>query len=228
MAGVDDAWDVAPDLVALGFDLGSLEAAVERFEEGRVVAALRWLVDVWRAEQLSVEMRTCTARISDIVDALKGYSHMDRADMVAVDVEKGIDDTLTILRDKLARLEVKRHRAELRPAVTGHLGELNQVWTNLISNASEAGDGVVTLTIRTSSANGQVVVEVEDDRPGIPAELVDQVFDPFVTTKPPGEGTGLGLTLAHQIVVDRHGGTIAVESRPGCTRFVVTLPTEES
>ncbi|MFP3914559.1 MAG: sensor histidine kinase [Actinomycetota bacterium] len=226
LGGVEDAWDLASDLARLGFEGESLERAAERYRRRQITAALRWIVDVGRARELLGEVRTSTGRISDIVGSLKGYSHMDRAEMTRVDVEKGLDDTLTVLTGKLDGIEVVRRRGSDLPSVTGHPGELNQVWTNLIANAAEAMEGSGTITISTSAADGRLQVEVEDDGPGIPADLLDRVFDPFVTTKAPGEGTGLGLNLTHQIVVDRHGGTITVESQPGSTRFVVALPAE--
>ncbi len=224
---VEDAWDLASDLAALGFDADSLDSAAERYRRRQVIAALRWIVDEQRAGKLLDEVRTSTGRISGIVGALKGYSHMDRAEAAPVDVDAGLDDTLVILQSKLTGIEVVRERGGDTPTIFGHPGELNQVWTNLIANAAEALGDSGTITLRTYPRGGGLVVEVEDDGPGIPGDLLDSVFDPFVTTKPPGEGTGLGLNLVHQIVVDRHGGTISVESEPGRTRFVVTLPAGE-
>lgn len=221
---VESPWELAPELASLGLDTPVLDTAVERYSRPAVVGALRWLVDASRAEVLLREVHTAVSRISQTVGALKGYSHMDGAEVVEVDVERGIDDTLVILRGKLSGLEVVRQRGESLPVLAGHPGELNQVWTNLIANAAEAMDGKGTLEICTYEDGGDVVVEVGDNGPGIPADLVDRVFDPFVTTKEPGEGTGLGLNLSHQIVVQRHGGTISVESKPGQTRFKVRLP----
>jgi signal transduction histidine kinase len=164
--------------------------------------------------------------VSEIVLALKGYRHMDRSSFGRVDLRRGLEDTLVILRSQLTGVEVRREFAPDLPSVDGNAGELNQVWTNLIANAADALNGSGTLTLRLAPARGSVRVEVEDDGPGIPGDLIERVFDPFMTTKPPGEGTGLGLNLAHRTVTDAHGGTITVASRPGCTRFVVTLPIE--
>ena len=101
---------------------------------------------------------------------------------------------------------------------------MNQVWTNLIDNAIAAMSGQGTLTLRTRREDEWVVVEVEDSGPGIPEAVQAKIFDPFFTTKPPGEGTGLGLNISHNIIVQKHGGQIGVESRPGRTCFVVRLP----
>ena len=110
------------------------------------------------------------------------------------------------------------------PRITALASELNQVWTNLLDNAIAAVAGNGTITVRTRRRDDGVVVEVEDDGPGIPEEIQSRVFEPFFTTKDVGEGTGLGLEIAYRIVVDHHRGEIRVESRPGETRFVVRLP----
>jgi signal transduction histidine kinase len=102
--------------------------------------------------------------------------------------------------------------------------ELNQVWTNLIDNAADALGEAGTITLRTRTDGDGVVVEVEDDGPGIPPETQPRIFDSFFTTKPPGQGTGLGLDISYNIVVHRHRGDIGVESRPGRTTFRVRLP----
>ncbi|MEZ4719271.1 MAG: ATP-binding protein [Caldilineaceae bacterium] len=101
---------------------------------------------------------------------------------------------------------------------------MNQVWTNIIDNAIQAMDGHGDLYLRTLWQEPWVVVEIEDNGPGIPAEIQPRLFDPFFTTKPPGEGTGLGLNISHNIIVQKHGGTIGVESEPGKTVFRVKLP----
>ena len=225
---VPDSWDLANALAALGFEASVLNQAMERFNERQVIAATQWIADVARARKLLSEVRTSAGRISQIVGALKGYSHMDRAATSAVDVQRGIEDTLIILRSQLTGITVEKQFPAGLPLVIGNAGELNQVWTNLIANAAEALDGAGTIVIDAGHNDGHVTVGVTDDGPGIPHYLIGSVFDPFVTTKAPGQGTGLGLNLTHQIVVERHRGTVDVESRPGHTRFVVTLPVEGS
>ncbi len=118
-----------------------------------------------------------------------------------------------------------RHYDPTLPRVEAYPGQLNQVWTNLLDNALDAiGDrGTIEVTTRAEGAD-RVVVEVTDDGPGIPPDLLPQVFDPFVTTKPPGHGTGLGLNIAHGIVTGKHGGDLTVTSEPGRTTFTVGLP----
>jgi signal transduction histidine kinase len=221
---VDDPFELAHSLATLGFDAVVLNQATERFTERQVVGAAHWIADVARARELLGEVNTSTGRVSEIVKALKGYSHMDGAAVAPVDIVTGIEDTLVILRSQLSGITVERKFDPDLPRVSGNAGELNQVWTNLIANAAEALNGTGTVTVSATCEGSQVRVDVIDDGPGIPEDLIASVFDPFVTTKAPGEGTGLGLNLSHQIVVDRHGGTIKVESRPGLTQFTVHLP----
>jgi signal transduction histidine kinase len=110
------------------------------------------------------------------------------------------------------------------PHIEALAGELNQVWTNLIDNALDAIAGSGTLRLSTRHVEGGVLVEIADTGPGMPKEVRAHAFEPFYTTKGVGEGTGLGLDIARRIVVDRHGGDIAIESRPGDTVVRVRLP----
>jgi signal transduction histidine kinase len=172
-------------------------------------------------------IRTAIRRITRIVGALKGYSHLDQAKVSATDLHEGIENTLVILHSELKYgITVTRDYAEL-PAVPVYVDELNQVWTNLIHNAVQAlgGKGEILIETRVADAKdgANVAVTVQDNGPGIPADVMPRIFEPFFTTKPKGEGTGLGLGIVKQIV-DKHGGKIDVTSKPGCTRFTVLLP----
>jgi len=161
------------------------------------------------------------------VAAIKDYTHMDRAAVEDVDVHAGLDSTLTMLKYRLKHEPVKVERIYDRslPPVTVHGSELNQVWTNLLTNALDAieGNGKGTITIATRGVGGDVVVEIGDDGPGIPAEVQGRIFDPFFTTKQVGDGTGLGLDIARRIVIG-HRGAMSVRSRPGNTVFSVSIP----
>ena len=143
------------------------------------------------------------------------------------DIHEGLKSTLVMLSSKLDDVEVVKDFDPTLPKVPLYVGEMNQVWTNLIDNAVQAMDGHGTLTLRTSLDGDCVRVEVADTGPGIPAEIRRRVFEPFFTTKPVGQGTGLGLDISYRIVVGRHGGDISVESVPGDTRFIVRLPLTE-
>ena len=150
---------------------------------------------------------------------------MDQAPIQSVDVHEDLDNTLIILRNKLkAGIAVRREFAENLPCIEACGGELNQAWTNIIDNAIDAMEGQGELVLRTREEAPWVVVEVEDNGPGIPEEIQAMIFDPFFTTKSPGAGTGLGLNISHSIIVQKHQGQIAVSSRPGKTVFTIQLP----
>jgi signal transduction histidine kinase len=149
---------------------------------------------------------------------------MDQAPVQQVDVTVGLDNTLVILRPKLrAGIEIERDYQPGLPAIEALGSELNQVWTNILDNAIDAMGGRGRIRIRAVARDGDLVVEICDDGPGMPAEVRERIFEPFYTTKPPGSGTGLGLHIAHN-VVGRHAGRIEVRSRPGETCFEVVLP----
>lgn len=226
-AGAAEAYEVAAALAEQGYALGAVNQCATRFREPQLAVALSWLAHRELTRTLLGDVHEAVARISDIVGAMKGYSHLDRAPEQLVDVHSGLDDTVQVLASKLAGIEVRRHYAPDLPRIPAAGRELNQVWTALVDNAAGVLGGAGVLEIRTGLADGWVSVVVADDGPGIPPELRPRVFDPFVTTKAPGAGPGLGLTVAHQIVTERHGGRIEVESRPGATRFTVRLPVGE-
>jgi signal transduction histidine kinase len=133
---------------------------------------------------------------------------------------------LTVLGHKLkyGTTKVVRCYDDALPAIMAHGGELNQVWTNLLDNAIHAVDGRGTITITTALKGTYATVAIQDDGPGIPAEVTSRIFDPFFTTKPPGQGTGLGLDACKRIIALRHHGAIEVDSRPGQTVFHIALP----
>jgi len=223
--GVDDAWELAPALVELGYEPAALDALATNIGDVRIGPVLTWLSRAQPVYSLLEEIRHGAARVSEIVTALKTYSYVGRAPVQAVDVNDGIRQTLIIMRTKLkAGVTVDQDFDRELPRIQAHGSELNQVWTNLIDNAVDAMGGHGRLAIRTSLGGGNVVVEIEDDGPGIPEEIQSRIFDPFFTTKPLGKGTGLGLNTSYSIIVKRHGGAIDVTSRPGCTCFTVRLP----
>jgi signal transduction histidine kinase len=223
-AGLDEGHRVAPTLVDAGLTTADLDRLVPASDDAARVPLLRWLVASTETASLIREVESATTRISDLVKAVKAYSYMDRADVSSVDVRKGIDDTLKVLRAKLEGINVERDYDPALPTITAHGGELNQVWTNLIDNAADALGGTGTIRVGAHADGDRVVVTVEDDGPGIPDEAVHRVFEPFFTTKGVGEGTGLGLDIARRIVVDSSGGELTVDSRPGRTVFRVSLP----
>ena len=224
--GVDDAWDVSPTLVGAGLDPSWLDGLAEEVPEEALDEVLGWLGAQLAGEELLGEIEESSGRVSELVKAIKTYTHMDKMASKEVDVASGLDSTLVMLGHKLKKgdVEVVREYEEGLPPVCGHAGELNQVWTNLLDNAIDALEGHGRIEVRASRENGRVLVEISDDGPGIPEEVRDRMFEPFYTTKDVGKGTGLGLDISRRVVVDDHGGDIRVDSKPGETRFQVRLP----
>lgn len=176
--------------------------------------------------RLSGELCESTQRMSALVGAVKSYSYMDRGDLVEVDLHEGLETTLVVLGYKLKHttIEVVRDYDRSLPKLTVHGSELNQVWTNLLDNAIDALGERGTIAIATRADGDCAVIEIADDGPGIPDELAARIFDPFFTTKDVGHGTGLGLATARRIVLERHDGSLTLDSRPGRTVFRVRLP----
>ncbi|MCC6569197.1 MAG: hypothetical protein IT315_08165, partial [Anaerolineales bacterium] len=130
-----------------------------------------------------------------------------------------------ILQHKLKQgVTVKREYAPDLPRIEAYASELNQVWTNIIDNAVDAMNGNGEIVLRTFTEDGNVVVEIADNGPGIPEDILMRIFEPFFTTKPPGSGTGLGLHISHDIIANRHRGQLLVKSKPGETMFKAVLP----
>jgi signal transduction histidine kinase len=153
---------------------------------------------------------------------------MDRAPYQSADIHELLHSTLMMLGDRIGKgsgIKLDKQYDTSLPELLCYPGDLNEVWTNIIDNAIQAMDGSGTLTVRTMREGDDMVrVEICDDGPGIPEENVDRIFTPFFTTKPFGQGTGLGLDWAWRIVVEKHHGNLRVESKPGDTRFIILLP----
>jgi signal transduction histidine kinase len=178
-------------------------------------------------DKLATEIKTSVSRISDLVGAIKEYSYMDQAAVQEIDLHKGLDNTLLILKYKLKKknINVVREYDENLPRLTAHGSLLNQVWTNLIDNAVDAMPEGGRLKIKTKLEPGNVLVEIRDNGAGIPPDIQPHIFEPFYTTKGVSEGTGLGLDTVSRIV-RKHRGNIRFETKPGDTCFQVRLPLE--
>ena len=201
-----------------------VESTGDRALSRPVVAALTDHVYLHRTAST---VRHAVASIQRIVGALKSYSHLDHQAMrIEADVHEGLETTLALLHHALRDIVVER-RFGVLPRVPVYVDELNQVWTNLIQNAQQALTSRVgsdaRITIETSVEADSVVVRVTDNGPGVPSDVLPRIFEPFFTTKRKGEGTGLGLGIARQIV-HKHGGVMRCESKPGRTQFEVRLP----
>jgi signal transduction histidine kinase len=222
---VANAWEIAPTLVSLGYQQAELELLLTSLSSEQFVAAIEWLNASATIYSLAEEISQGAGHISEIVKALKTYTYMDQAPIQTVDIHESLDNTLIILRSKLASgVSVKRDFAADLPKIEAYGSELNQVWTNIIDNAIDAMQGQGEIGLRTSYAYPWVMVQIEDNGPGIPEPVLPHVFDPFFTTKAVGKGTGLGLNISHNIIVQKHHGRLSVRSQPGKTCFEVRLP----
>ncbi len=221
---VDDS-GLAASLVDAGWTPGQLSDAFIGLDADLAGDAAAWLAQTNTITSLLGEVKTAADRISEIVGAVKSYAYLDQAPVQRIDVRKGLDDTLVILGHKLkAGVDVMRDYAPDLPEIDAYGSELNQVWTNIIDNAVQAMDGRGALEVRAEpTEEGGVRVTICDNGPGIPDTAQGHLFEPFFTTKEPGVGTGLGLHISHNVVT-RHGGEIELETRPGRTCFVITLP----
>nr|WSX53698.1 ATP-binding protein [Streptomyces sp. NBC_00974] len=226
--GIAEGWRIAPTFVQAGLDTDWLEHVAATVAEDLLPGAVGWLNYTVETELLMDEIADSTTRVSHLVDAAKQYSQLDRAPYRVVDVHELLDSTLLMLSGKIGpRIRVVKEYDRSVPDVPAYPAELNQVWTNLIDNAVFAITGTGregTLTVRTARQGDRLLVEFRDTGPGIPADIRSRIFDPFFTTKPVGEGTGLGLDISWRIVVNKHHGSLQVESAPGDTRFQVLLP----
>jgi signal transduction histidine kinase/predicted CoA-binding protein len=221
---VENPWEAAPALVELGYQVDDLDRLLEEFPENIFSPILDWVVTNYSIYSVLNEIGQGASRISEIVKALKSYVYLDQAPVQDVNVVEALENTLVIMRHKLKEgVEVKREYSQDLPAIQAYASELNQVWTNLIDNAVDAMEGNGCLTIRAYYQDPEVVVEIEDNGPGIPEEIQSKLFSPFFTTKPVGKGTGLGLNLSYN-TIKKHDGMIYLDSEPGRTCFQVRLP----
>ena len=232
MAGREmTAWVAGLSFTSYGVRVGvrvnnpeALESLFATLDADSARAALVRIAASVEVATLLHEIESSTSRISDLVGAIKEYTHMDQSPVQNVDVIKSLETTLTILNHKLKQGVVVQRDYQRVPLLVNSFGsELNQVWTNIIDNAIDSMHGKGELRVRTYRDDGCVVVEIADNGPGIPDEVLPHIFEPFFTTKGVGEGTGLGLDTVQRIV-KKHRGNIQVNSKPGDTRFQVWLP----
>ena len=223
--GIERAWTIVPPLAAGGVDPAWLERAATVLGGSALEPGLEWVASTFSVATSLGEMKESTRRISELVAAVRSYSQMDRASMQHIDLTEGLESTLVMLAHKLRDgVTVVRDYGADVPRIEVYAGELNQVWTNLIDNAADAMEGAGTLRLATRVEGDSVVVEIGDTGPGMPPDVAARAFEPFYTTKDVGNGTGLGLDIARRIVVERHGGTITIDSRPGETVLRVRIP----
>jgi signal transduction histidine kinase len=220
---ISGGWDVAPAFVSAGITLDDLDAFAGQFAPDKLGGIVVWLRGMLDASALLNEIEQSTQRISELVGAVKSYTYMDHAPEQEVDLHAGLDNTLTVMKYKLRGVDVVREYDPHLPTIVARGSELNQVWTNLIDNAIDAMYGQGQITLITRHEADYVMVEITDDGPGIPEDVLPRIFEPFFTTKEVGVGTGLGLDISYRII-QQHNGTLEVQSQPGLTRFIIRLP----
>jgi signal transduction histidine kinase len=204
----------------------ALDTLAQTMDGPALNAVLKWGASGCAVHNLASEIQDAAVRISGLVAAIKGFTHMDQAAAAApVDLVRGLNNTGTVLGAK-ARAKSATVVVEAEPDLPralGFAGELNQIWANLFDNALDAipSSGRVQVTARREDR--KVVVRIIDNGAGIPGPIRGRIFDPFFTTKPMGQGTGLGLDIVRRLVI-HNDGEISVESQPGRTEFRVALP----
>jgi signal transduction histidine kinase len=225
-AGVPNGWEYTSALIEAGFTAADMEDVAPEHAE----AVVKLMAAEADAVSLRAEVDEGAKRLSELVGALKSYSFLDQAPVQEVDLPKGIEDTLLILKSKTRDIAVERDYEEGLPRITAYGSQLNQVWTNLIDNASDSLRDSETenpvISIKAIARADCIIVTIQDNGPGIPPEVKDRIFEAFYTTKEPGKGTGLGLDTVYSIVVNQHRGAIDVDSEPGSTRFTVKVPVD--
>ena len=237
-AGVENAFTIAPALVAIGLGQDELACAREAFEANAFSDAINWLEALVSSVSLVCTIEESITRVSDLVMAVKKFAYDERSPARELDVHDSLQSTLTILGHKLRlkKISIEKRFAASLFIIQTRGSSLSQVWTNLIDNAVDASPEDAPIEIATWNEEGTeagpgaetkpawLAVSITDHGAGIPPEVLPQIFEAFFTTKPQGSGTGLGLEIVHRIVTQKLGGTIDVESEPGTTRFIVRLP----
>jgi len=224
---VPNAWSIAPAIAESRFPLSYLDEFAVEFPDDVLAPAMATLAASLRVERAAETIMGSTARIFDLISAIKDYSYMDQAPIQDVDLAQSLERTLSMFGSRLADIEVVTDFDPELPPIDAYGSELNQVWTALIENALDAMADGGTLRLKTRLQGQMAVVEVYDTGSGIPAELMSRIFEPFFTTKAPGKGLGLGLDTAMRIV-GKHSGFLRAESKPGATCFQVRLPLDRA
>jgi len=225
----EGAWEVAAQLVEQRATVADLEELRAMLGANETAVCLQYFARYLRSTRSVDTLLNSTARIFDLISAIKAYSYMDRAPIIEVDVPAGLDATVQMLQSRMKKVEIERDYEPGLPRISAYGSELNQVWTALIENALDAlaevgTGGRLKLTCRLEGE--MLLVEIWDTGPGIPEDLQDRIFEPFFTTKAPGQGLGLGLDNAMRIV-RKHRGHLSVRSDPGSTCFRVRLPHDQ-
>jgi len=227
---VSNAGEIAENFLDYSFTCDDLRVFKEHIPGNYLSPVFNWINSNLVTERMVQDIQESSERISVLVQSVKNFTHMDQGKgKELTDIHSGIKNTLTMLQYKFKKgnIEVIEEYDIGLPKIMALVGELNQVWTNVIDNALDAMEGKEKgkLTIRTEKDGGYVKVSIIDNGPGIPEEMQSRIFDPFFTTKDIGKGTGLGLDVVNRIVA-QHRGSVKVNSIPGSTEFILCFPIE--
>lgn len=226
--GMEAKPSIAESFAGAGYTTDDLEKIKTIAGEKAMKNLINWLENLVVSQTVIKDLDEASTRISALVGAIRSHVHMDRTnEKQPSDIHNDIENTLTLLGHKLRakNITVKKNFAPDLPQVPVYVGEMNQVWTNLIDNAIQAMSNKGELTFETCLDNHFARIKVIDNGHGIPKEIQSKIFDPFFTTKKIGEGTGIGLDLVRRII-SRHNGEIKLTSEPGRTEFTICLPLE--
>jgi signal transduction histidine kinase len=229
VSGIPADQQVVEAFTDAGFNVEDLETLSKNVPKEDLAQVLLWIENLLSSKRIIKDLGEASTRISDLVGAIKNHVHMDRTnELQSTDIHNDIENTLKLfwykLKDK--NITVKKVFCSDVQFIPAYIGELNQVWTNIIDNAIHAVDKGGELKIETSCDTKNIIVKFVDNGIGIPAEIQSRIFDPFFTTKKVGEGTGIGLDIVNRII-KRHNGTIKLYSQPGKTEFNICLPLEQ-
>jgi signal transduction histidine kinase len=217
---------IAGPLGETGVTLDALNRFAAAVDGPALDAVLRWAAAESTVRGLASEIQEAAMRISGLVTAIKGFTHMDQATAAEpVDLPLGLTNTVDVLKSKARKKSVAVTVAvePNLPRVRGFIGELNQIWANLMDNALDAVPQGGRVEVKAIRERDRVVVSIIDNGTGITPEVREHMFEPFFTTKPIGEGTGLGLDIVRRLVLHNEA-SIDVASEPGRTQFRVSLP----
>jgi signal transduction histidine kinase len=228
--GFEEIHQTSETLVDAGFSYSDFENIQQEVNKDIFFQVIRWLENLLSSQKILKDMEESSTRISALVGAIKSHVHMDQSnELQPANIHTGIENTLTLLGYKLREknITVKRLFCDNITDIPVFVGEMNQVWTNIIDNAIYAIPQGGELTIETLCDVKNVIVKIIDNGAGIPADILSRIFDPFFTTKKVGDGTGIGLDLVNRII-KHHNGTISVNSKPGRTEFAVSVPVTQN
>jgi signal transduction histidine kinase len=229
--GVEQPWKLAEPLASAGIEIDTLKRLIEPWRNNPTELrdmGIRWLALSFDVMSMINSGLKGAERISELVQVMKSYSHMDQGAVQLVDIHEGLEDTLRLFAHKIKHgIQIRRNYNCEVPKIIAYGSELNQVWTNLIDNAIDAITDTGVIEITTNCNHEKVKVQITDSGSGIPSDIQSRIFEPFFTTKPIGKGSGLGLEMIRRIIENRHHGTISFTSKPGETSFMVCLPLPE-